>query len=62
LKFKNPISSLSGLTVSILKPDGTLFSFGETAGDTTPSYSNSFMMKIITLEKSRRDLHSRATF
>jgi hypothetical protein len=62
LKFKSPLASLGSLTVSILKPDGTLFNFGETPGDITPGFSNSFMLKIITLEKSRRDLNNRATF
>lgn len=62
LKFKSPLASLGSITLSILKPDGTLFNFGESAADTSVAYSNSFMLKIITLEKSRRELHNRATF
>ena len=62
LKLKNPISSLSSLTVTILKPDGTPFSFGESSGDVTPGFSNSFMFKIITIEKSRSNLNNRAVF
>lgn len=62
LRFKTPLASLGSLTISILKPDGTLFSFGESAGDITPAYSNSFMLKLLTLEKSRKDLNNRATF
>jgi hypothetical protein len=62
LKYKTPLASLSSFTISILKPDGSLFDFGESNGDVTPAYSNSFMLKIITLEKSRKDLRNLATF
>jgi hypothetical protein len=62
LKFKHPLASLSSITLSILKPDGTLFSFGESAADVTVAYSNSFMLKIVTLEKSRSKINNRAVF
>lgn len=62
LQFKTPLASLNYIELSILQPNGTLFSFGETSGDMTTAYSNSFLLKIITLEKSRQDLHNRAAF
>lgn len=62
LNFKTPLASLGNITLSILKPDGTLFSFGETSGDISVAYSNSFMLKITTLEKSRADLNNRSVY
>jgi hypothetical protein len=62
LYFKNPLASLSKINLQILKPDGTLFSFGESPGDISVAYSNSFMLKITTLEKSRKDLNNRSVF
>lgn len=62
LYFKTPLASLANITLSILKPDGTLFSFGETSGDTSVAYSNSFMLKITTIEKSRVDLNNRSVY
>lgn len=62
LIFKTPLASLNNVDISIVSPNGTLFAFGEGAGDTTVAFSNSFLLKIITLEKSRKALHNRATF
>lgn len=62
LNFRTPLASLSSINLQIVKPDGSLFSFTETAGDTSVTYSNSFTLRIITLEKSRADLTNRAVY
>jgi len=62
LNFKTPLASLSSVKLSIVGPDGNLFNFGETPGDVTSTFSNSFMLRIVTLEKSRKDLNKRAVF
>jgi hypothetical protein len=62
LNFRTPLASLSSINLQIVKPDGTLFSFGETSGDTSVNYSNSFTLRIITLEKSRVPLNNRAVY
>lgn len=51
--FKTPLSSLSSFQIQLLKPDGTLFDFGESNGDVTVAYSNSFVFKIVTIVKKR---------
>lgn len=62
LNFRTPLASLSNINLQIVKPDGSLFSFGETSGDITTAYSNSFTLRIITLEKSRTPLNNRAVY
>jgi hypothetical protein len=51
--YKTPLASMSSLSVQILKPDGTLFDFGEANGDITTAYSNSFVFKITTASKNK---------
>lgn len=62
LNFKTPLASLSSIKLSIVGPDGSLFNFGEPSGDVTPAFSNSFMLRIVTLEKSFKSLNKRAVF
>jgi hypothetical protein len=62
LFFKTPLASLENFSIQILKPDGTLCDFGEANGDVTTAYSNSFLFKIVTLEKSRVDLRNRSVY
>ena len=57
--FDPSLASLNSITIQILKPDGTLFSFGETAGNTAVAYSNSFVFKITTVRKNRSSLNAR---
>lgn len=60
--FKTPLATLNHLDISIYAPNGTLFPFGEPSGDSTVSYSNSFLFKVRTIVKSRDDLNNRAVF
>lgn len=60
--FKTPLSTLNQFDIQIYGPNGTLFNFGESNGDTTVTYSNSFLFKIKTLVKSRDSLNNRAVF
>jgi hypothetical protein len=60
--FETPMASLDSVSIQILKPDGTLFDFGESNGDTTVAYSNSFVFKIVIGRKSRCDLHNRSVY
>jgi hypothetical protein len=62
LTFKTPLASLNNITITIRKPDGTLFDFGESNGDVTSTYQNSFLFKIITIEKTRKVLNTRAVY
>lgn len=63
--YKTPKASLAKMTVSIKDCDGTLFNFGT---DTLPptaidkSLQNTFVFKIITLEKRRTELNHRGVF
>jgi hypothetical protein len=63
--YKTPRSSLSKLTISIKDDSGNLFDFGI---DTVPpnaidkSLQNTFIFKLITLEKRRADLRHRNVF
>jgi hypothetical protein len=51
--FKTPLASLSSVSLQLLKPDGTLFDFGEADGNTAVEFQNSFVLKIITKETTR---------
>lgn len=62
LNFKTPLASLNSIKLSIVGPDGSLFNFGEPPGDITPAFSNSFMLRVVTLEKSFKSLNKRAVF
>lgn len=57
--FRTPLASLNSIDISLTKPDGTLFSFGEGAGDVTVPYQNSFVFKIVCKEINRKSLQHR---
>jgi hypothetical protein len=59
---KTPIASLKSISIKLLKPDGTLFDFGEASANTDVEFSNSFVFKIITREKNRSPIASRSVF
>lgn len=59
---KTPISSLSNIQISLCKPDGSALTFGESNGDITVAYSNSFLLKITTVEVSRKSLHNMSVY
>lgn len=63
--FKTPKANLSRFTISIKDCNGNLFNFGS---DTTlpdnldKSVQNTFIFKIVTLEKKRSELNNRSVF
>lgn len=56
--FKTPLAKLSHINVGLFTPSGALFSFGEATGDTTVTYSNSFVFKIISKDVRRNESES----
>lgn len=63
--YKNPLASLDRITIRILDNLGSPFDFGTDAVfPTTPTKSlqNSFLFKIVTLEKKRDALKPRSVF
>ncbi len=58
--YQTPKSSLSRMTVSITKEDGTLFDFGtDSPSPPNKDFQNTFIFKIVTLEKERSVLNQR---
>ncbi len=62
LNFKTPKASLSKLTLSITDCNGDLFNFGDDSGGPLKELQNMFVLKIVTLEKSRDSLNMRNVF
>lgn len=59
--FKTPKSTLSRMTIKITDCDGNLFSFGGD-GSVSKEYQNTFVFKIVCLEKARSPLAHRNVF
>lgn len=59
--FKTPKSTLSRMTIKITDCDGTLFDFGG-VNSLTKDYQNTFIFKIVCLEKQRSSLSHRNVF
>lgn len=61
LHYKTHKASLSKITISITDSDGTPFEFG---GDSTrtKAYQNTFVFKIVTIEKNRKVLQNRNVY
>ena len=62
LVFKNPISTLSTLSIRILDVDGAVIDFGAPAGSTAKALQHSFVLKITTEEKTRETISYRNVF
>lgn len=61
--FKIPKASLSKLTISITKYDGTLFNFGtDTPNPPNKQFQNWFVFMVVCLEKKRDTLNHRNVF
>lgn len=60
--FTTPLASLNSISIEILKPNGQLFDFGESNGDVTVAYSNSFVFKITTGKRSQSVLNNRNVY
>ncbi len=62
--YKNPLAKLDRMTVRVLDNLGAAFNFGADAGSRplTKSLQNSFLFKIVTVEKKRTILQPRAVF
>jgi hypothetical protein len=61
LKFLTPKARLSKMTVSLTDADGVPFDFGGD-GTNTKAYQNTFVFRVITLEKKRRTLNVRNVY
>lgn len=61
LHYKTPKASLSKITISITDYNGVPFEFG---GDTTTTkaFQNTFVFKIVTIEKNRKVLQNRNVY
>lgn len=59
--YKTPKSSLSKMTISITDLDGNIFDFGD-SGSTNKQYINTFVFRIVCLEKKRSVLNHRNIF
>lgn len=51
--FDTPLANLNSIALEFRKPDGTLFSFGDTSGETANDYQNSLVFKIVTRDRKR---------
>jgi hypothetical protein len=60
--FKNPMASLSKMTVSITDANGGLFDFGSDSPAFQKSLQNTFVFKIVTVEKKYSMLNHRNVF
>lgn len=61
--YNTPKAYLSKMTVTILSSDGTPFNFGtDTPSPPNKSYQNTFIFKIVTLEKRRNVLKHRNVY
>lgn len=63
--YKTPVASLDRITLRILDYTGAPFSFGVDAvapGPVTKALQNSFIFKVITVEKKRASLNVRSVF
>jgi hypothetical protein len=60
--FRTPIATLNSISLSLVKPNGELFSFTESAGDVSAEFQNSFLFKIVCKEISRQQLSHRNVF
>jgi hypothetical protein len=60
--FQTPKASLSKMTINISDCTGTLFNFGTDGPTPLKSLQNTFIFKIITLEKRRRPLDQRNVY
>lgn len=64
-EFRTPMAGLSKMSISLKKYDGTLFNFGNDSSPPTPhdiDFQNTFVFKIICLEKSRTNLNQRNVY
>jgi hypothetical protein len=59
--FETPKSSLSRMTISITNIDGVPFNFGGN-GSLLKQYQHTLIFRIVTLEKSRKDLQVRNVY
>lgn len=61
-QFKTPVASLSSIAVKLLSPDGTLFDFGESDGDTSIEFQNSLVFRIKTNQVCRNQLQQMSVY
>lgn len=61
LYYKTHKASLSKITISITDLEGTPFEFGGDS-DTVKAYQNTFVFKIVTVEKNRKILQNRNVY
>jgi hypothetical protein len=62
LRFETPKANLSKLTISITDCDGNLFNFGDDSGGPNKSLQNTFIFRVVVLEKNRNILQHRNVF
>jgi len=60
--YRIPKASLSRMTISITDCDGTLFNFGADSSPIDKALQNTFVFKIVCLEKRRNELSHRNVF
>lgn len=61
-EFRTPKANLSRLSVTITDYAGTPFDFGDTPGSTAKAYQNTFVFKVVCLEKRRDVLQNRSVY
>jgi len=60
--YKTPLAKLERMTLRILNYAGTPFSFGVDSDPISKNLQNSFLFEVITAEKKRTSLQTRAVF
>lgn len=60
--FKTPKASLSRMTIRVTDYAGVLFDFGSATPGLTKTYQNTFVFKVVTLDRKRVSLSHRSVF
>jgi len=62
VELRTPIAKLNTFTLSITGIDGQDIDFGDPSGSLLKKYQNTFLFRIVTMEKSRAPLHHRNVY
>lgn len=62
VEFRTPLAKLNAFTINITGIDGQNIDFGDPDGSLDKKYQNTFLFRVVTMEKSRDELHHRNVY
>lgn len=62
VELRTPIAKLNSFTITITGIDGEIIDFGEPSGSLLKKFQNTFLFRIVTMEKNRSQLNHRNVF